>query len=334
MPHQYQYVPLLRTKQGEVTALEHLTTTAKDRIFPVFQLVENPPTRFSPSLGQAWSGRPLALDGLFNFGATGSSNDFTARFHDVGREGVLVIPCIEFGAPTQYVQAASQEIGQYGPGLAVKVRPADLPNLQAWITNQGWNSQNIDLIITCEHVADFDPAQFGAFVAHSIQQHLPALSWRTVTLASAAAPKDHGQFPVGRTDVPRRDWQLWNAVAGQVQTHLHYGDWGIGHPDLTEPPGVAMVSATVSVRYTVDDAWIILKGRPTSGRTGQPMGTQYVNHAQALVADPQFGGLSACWGDTRIQQIASGGGRNPGNRTTWISIGANRHFSLVADRLP
>lgn len=115
---------------------------------------------------------------------------------------------------------------------------------------------------------------------------------------------------------------------------LDYADFSSVHPDLTDPPGYVMARATVSVRYAVDDYWIVLKGKPTSGKTGQPMATQYRAHAKTLVADPEFAGLKVgCLGDDRIQKIA-GGAPGGGSRSVWAGLLANRHLSLVADRLP
>jgi hypothetical protein len=276
----------------------------------------------------------MALDGLYNFGATGLTTAFTSAFHGLGRGGVLVIPSIQCDAPAAYVSAVQRLRNRYAPGLLVKATLRQLAGVTAWVAGQGWPTADIDLVITAGHVADFDPVLFEQLVENAMRGALTAPQmWRSITLASSAAPKDYSAFPVGSTDVPRLDWQLWQNVHPSVQYQLDYGDYGIAHPDLTEPPGVAMVRATVSLRYTVDDFWIIQKGRATTGAHGQPMPRQYLAHARSLVTDGRFGGLPGCWADQRISQIAAATMR-PGSRTTWVENGANRHLSLVVDRLP
>ncbi len=275
----------------------------------------------------------MALDGMFNYGVTGSLTHFTQLFTGLGRAGVRVIPSIECDAPAGYVTSVARYIGRFAPGLVVKATLRQLPRVSAWVAAQGWHASNIDLMITGGHAADYDPSQFADFVAHAIRNHIPnPHGWRTVTLASSAAPKDTSALAYGRNDVHRLDWQAWQAVQTKVGFQLDYGDYGIAHSDLTQPPGAAMARATVSVRYTIDDFWIILKGRPTGGPQGQPMRHQYRRHATTLAADPQFGGLSNCWGDQRIQHIATGGAG--WSRPVWVAISVNRHLSLVADRLP
>jgi hypothetical protein len=332
----FRYIPLLRSKAGEATALSNLTAQVKQRMLPLIHVAQRPPSTFAQRLSQAWAGLPLALDGLFNYSATGSQNDFVTMFRTLGRNNVNVIPSVECDAPQPYVAIVQRLIGQHATGLVVKVTPRQLGTVSAWVGAQGWQQSDVDLIINLESIAGYgDPVQFGAFIQHAIVSALPgnAPPWRSVTLASSAAPKDHGALPLGRTNLPRLDWQLWQNVHTNVPFQLDYGDYGTAHPGLTEPPGVAMARATVSVRYTIDDFWIVLKGRPIGGRTGQAMPRQYHGHATTLVADPQFGGLPGCWGDQRIQQILAGTG-TPGSRTTWVEIGANRHLSLVANRLP
>jgi len=329
----YRYVPLLRTKAGEVTALHNLTAAAKQRISPIVHVVAAPPATFVTKLSAAWANE-IALDGLFNFGVTGSTSVFADMLRDLRQAGVTAIPSVEVNADSRYVAAAKKFIITRQPNLVVKVAIAQLPVLQAWVTAQGWKPKNVDLVITAGHVAEYGDGQFAGYVGHAINNGLttPA-AWRSVTLASAAAPKDTGSLQVGMNQVPRLDWALWQKVRTQVGFQLDYGDYGIAHPDLTDPPGVAMTKATVSVRYTIDNAWLVIKGRPTTGASGQPMANQYRQHARTLHAHQQFDKLQGCWADGRITAIATTPTKS-GSRTTWVEICANRHLMFIADRLP
>lgn len=331
----YRYVPMLRTKAGEVTAISHLASVAKDRMFPIFHVVTTPPSTFAARLVSTWAPRAMALDGLFNFATTGTTTTFAAIFAELRRGGVDVIPCIEQDADPTYVAAAKKLIDARNPRLVVKTSLPQLPKLQAWVTTHGWAPSSVDLIVSVGPLAEVYSPLFVDYVRTIMSGHVPNVgAWATITLASAAAPKDHSQLAPGRNDVPRSDWQLWSSVHSHVGYQLDYGDHAVSHPDLTEPPGVAMARATVSVRYTVDDKWIVLKGTATSGRTGRPMAAQYKAHAQTLHSDPEFGNLAtSCWADQRIAAIATTA-VSSGNRATWVEIGVNRHLSLVADRLP
>jgi len=140
--------------------------------------------------------------------------------------------------------------------------------------------------------------------------------------------------------VPRLDWRLWQNVSPLVSGPLDYADYGTSNPDMADVPPYVMGNATVSVKYTLDNDWLMVKGRPTSGRTGLPMAGQYFSHATTLHGTAGFGGVPGCWADTRITQIAlrmpalGGRARTSGSRTSWVEISMNRHLSLVCDRLP
>jgi hypothetical protein len=332
----YRYVPMLRSKAGEVTALRHLTPQAKQRIFPVFHLNARPPATFVTALPQAWP-HELAIDGLFNFAQTGTTAAFISTVSALRQAGATVVPSVEYNADPAYVAAVRRFVTARHPHLVLKAALSHLPHIVAWLNQQNWPTANVDLVIVAGHAADYEPQQFASFVAHALATSLPTpTQWRSVALASSSAPKDYSGLSVGRNDVPRLCWRLWNAVRGQFTNfRLDYGDFGVAHPDLTEPPGIAMAKASVSVRYAIDDIWIVLKGRPTTGQSGQPMGQQYRTHARTLRADPQFDQLTGCWADQRIVTFANGPTTSgSGGRTQWVEIGVNRHLSLVCDRLP
>jgi hypothetical protein len=329
----YRYLPLIRTKAGEATALHHLITAAKQRTLPIFHMTTEVPTTFLPKVIAAWSGRPAAVDGTWNFGQSGTTTAFSALINGLRAGGVPAFPCVEVNAPQPYLAAVNTAVGAPpGLGVVLKARLGQIAELQAWITSTQWAPQSVDLIISAGHVPDFGHGVLDPVVAQHLAS-IPPLGWRSVTLAASAAPKDFSSLALGANAVPRLDWMLWQAVHQGAPGQLDYGDFGTSHPDLTDVPGIAMGSATVSVKYTLDGSWLMIKGRPVTGQYAIPMPVQYRGHSQALASAAGFGGLAGCWGDARIQQIATNAA-NSGGRATWVEIAMNRHLSLVADRLP
>lgn len=328
------YRPMLKTKTGEAVALLQLLASQRDRIEPVFHVGEKPPTTFVTRMTAAWTGRRCFLDGAFNFNVTGGPQDFNSMIRALVAAGVPVVPVIEMGATPAYNQVARSHIGRGGPGLMLKCTPSQLPAATAFAQRQLQQPEtDIDLLIDAGHVAEFDPGSFAGYLSQILQANVPGSTWRSVTLASSSAPKDFGQLGPGVTVVPRVDWLTWRNLS-QHGKPIDYADFGISHRDLTEPPGMAMAAATVSVRYAVDDNWVMVKGKRTTGASGLPMSDQYRAHARTLVRRGDFGGLPGCWGDQRISTIASNPGVSAGGRPQWVEINANRHFALIADRLP
>lgn len=329
----FRYIPHLRSKAGEVTALQKLGPVAASRMLPLVHIVTKPPAAFAKAMAGAWAGKPMALDGGYNYDVKNSIADFSAMYKTLGDGGVGVFPSLSVGAPAKYVASIQPHVGKYAAGLLVKTSLNDLGSAAGWVQAQSWKTSDVDLVLDLKHIGGYGPGMLAPVVTQQLAKNVAKGQWRSVTLASAAAPKDFTNLAAGRNDVARLDWQLWSAVRGTVPFALDYGDYGVGHPDLDEPPGVAMVSATVSVRYTTKDNWIAIKGKPQSGKKGQPMHPQYLGHAKLLTKDVQFGGVNPCWGDDSINQI-SNGKLSPGSRAKWVEYSVNRHLSLVARDLP
>lgn len=327
-----RYIPLVRTKAGEAEALGALSAAARVKTFPLVNMTATIPVTFLPNMIQRMAGRPIALDGSYNFAQTGTAAAFTALFNGLLNGGVPVIPAITYLPMPAYLAAVNNVLN--ANGLVLHISLADLPTAAAWVAAQGWHHGSVDLVVSAGGVSDHNPVQLGGYVQNVLNNYIAQNHpWRTVTLHSHSAPRDHANLPAGRSLVPRRDWLLWQNVAPNVPFTLDYSDSCHVHPSLEEVPGYAMARATVSVRYAIDDFWIVRKGVATTGQNGQPMSLQYRQHAQALVAEPQFDQLVGCWGDQRIQHYAVTPG-GTGGRSQWAAVLLNRHVSLVADRLP
>lgn len=328
----HRYLPHMKTKAGEVTALENLSAAARARILPLFHVCEEVKPSFAPSLGKAWLGYPAAIDGSFNFGHTGSGNVFAALVNQLRMSGVAAMPCWSVDDPLPYQYAARSLVD--GLGAVIKVTLGQIPTLMARVQSLSLTPATIDLVIDLKHVGAQDVTSYGGYVLYQLSQNAGLLSaFRTVTLAAAAAPKDNGALSLGINRVARSDWQLWSTVRNGVPFRLDYGDYLTGHPDLNEPPGAAMAKATVSARYTLDNYWLIIKGRSTNGQYGLPMRQQYHSHAGLIANDPGFAGVANVWADAQIGQAAAGA-QGMGSRAKWSGFAANRHISLVVDRLP
>ena len=327
-----RYLPMIKTKAGEITALTNLAAATKDRVLPVFHVTSTVTPNFARALGNAWSARLLTVDGSFSFNTTGNINTFTSVLGGIRQHGARAYPSVSIDAPAALRSAAAGLVNN--EGVMVRTPLASLGAVQTWLAAQGWQAGDVDLVIDVGHIAALPINLLAQMVGTAIHTSIGAVSpYRSVTMSAASAPKDHGELPRGRSNVPRLDWALWQQVSPQIPFQLDYGDYCTGHPDLTEPPGVAMASATVSARYAGASNWLVIKGHSTGGAQGQPMAQQYAGHAEHYVADPEFGGLPHCWADGRISAIQAGTATS-GNRRSWSEIALNRHIEIVVSQLP
>ena len=326
-------MPMLRSKAGEAVALTHLAHAMKQQIVPIAHLTQFPPATFAAAAAGAWCGHTMALDGQFQSDMLGSTRGFEQMFEQIGRGGVALIPSVECHAMTPYLAAVQSVRNRFARGVLVKARPRQLPHVPAWCVAQGWAAAETDLVINLGDIAGYDGETLASAVVRAVLDNIPdPLPWRSLTLAASAAPRDDSGLKPGRNVLPRTEWQVWRAAAKSIPQPLNYADSLTAHPDLADPPGYATAKGLVSVRYTAADEWIILRGDPVGGATPHAMARQYFAHATALVGDPKFGGLKACWADDRIREIA-GGLPGGGSRSVWTTIVANRHLALVAGQM-
>ncbi len=328
----FRYLPMMKAKAGEINALATLTPQARARILPVFHIGEGATNSFAPGLAAIWAGNLTGLDGSFNANHSGHATAFQTMLNGMRNGGIPTMPVVGMQYPAQYMAMATGLID--GHGHIVKATLAELPHVHAWVLSQGWNPNDIDLVINVGHLGGVDIASYAGYVDMVMRQSFAIyVHYRSVTLSAAAAPKDHSGLLRGNNVLPRSDWVLWNIVTQQVPFRLDYSDYLTGHPDLTEPPGPAMGSATVSARYTLDNAWLIIKGVQTGGAYGLPMATQHQSHANIIIGYNGFNHVTGCWADAEFQAAAANITRRSG-RQKWSEYAANRHISLVADRLP
>ena len=324
---------MLRSRAGEAVALTHLRDAMKELVLPIVHLTPFPPTTFAAAVGAAWCGRRMALDGKFQTDMLGRTAGFEQMFSGIGSHNVALIPSIDCHGAPPYLAAARRMCGRYAHGVLVKVRLGQLHDVATWCAAQGWATSDTDLVVNLGDIGGYEAGSLASGVVKALVEHVPNPSpWRSLTLAASAAPRDDSGLQQGRNIVPRTDWKVWCAVAKAIPRKLDYADFLTAHPDISEPPGFAAAKGLVSVRYTVFDEWIILRGDPMGAAGSHSMTRQYVAHAAALVLDPKFGGLNGCWADDRIREIARGTPRG-GSRSVWTTIVASRHLALVAEQL-
>lgn len=329
---QHLYVPTLRAKTGEATALSRLPPADKDFVSPIIQIPPSHAAGFANAFGAAWAGRPAALDGSDETSRVGTTNTFDAMFAALVSQGILLLPVISQNCSPIYLSSALALASSFGRGLVVRCRIADLTNIVNWISRLGIAPANVDLVIDIGHVADADPYVMSRGTQSLLASNPSLLSgWRSTTLSASAGLKDVSSLTVGANLVPRNDWLIWKICAAAV-SNLHFGDYGVSHRSLAEPPGAAMATATVSVKYTGPDQWLVLKGTRTSGPNGRPMSAQYIGHTQAIVQHAFYQhGLS--WADGQIHAIATGAASSAGSRATWVGYSLNRHLAVTISQL-
>lgn len=108
-------------------------------------------------------------------------------------------------------------------------------------------------------------------------------------MASGAFPPDLQQFEPGNRRIPRSDWLAWKKAVSESKNRMRkpsFSDYTIQYGLYKEP--VEGNNPSVSVRYTLDEEWLIMRGEAVRGKNpsdsdeGRPGREQWHGHAQLL----------------------------------------------------
>jgi Beta protein len=125
-------------------------------------------------------------------------------------------------------------------------------------------------------------------------------------------------------DILREDAQSFASMVARGQDRsILYSDYAVGTPFYADVSWAPIPS----IRYAVDDVWMIHRG--TSKNDPTP---QYIALAQALVSEPYYPGASFSPGDKYVADVASGVD-GPGNAMTYVRMATSRHLEVVLSRL-
>lgn len=352
------YVPILKAKQGEFSALRGLGPVSKKALTP---LLEVPPVPWDYDLDapkvtidehleklpakvkDAWgSDRRLFLDLWYvkDEAGAGGTYPLVLLFDRLRAEGIQAVPVVGPQYPAAYMAAAAAVIKKDARGACIRLRRESLedadeisPALAAVLKAIGLAPKDVDLLLDYEFVGEAGDG-WVASVASAQLLTLPHIAdWRTLTISGAAFPKDLTALTRNATSlVTRAEWLAWKRLAAR-RTRLPrmptFGDYAIAHPDPFEGDG-RLMHITAQLRYAITDEWLVFKGQ--SVRT-HPLGhDQFYDICAQMATRPEYAGPKFSEGDRLIDEKAKKIG-GPGNPQVWRQIGTSHHLTAVTSQI-
>lgn len=346
------YVPAIRWRQGEFSALQELRSDQRRDLTP---LVDIPPIpwnfedeRPSRSIDQhlnnvpeqmitAWGGdAPIfldlgQLDGALRMAS--GRHPVDELFERLTAEGVYAIPVTATDRDADYQAAVGLVAGRNGTGVCLRASVDDISDAASMLALAELADEikvdlgDVDLVLDLRSIESSQTSILRTLLG-TVLPTLPNIgAYRSFTLLSGAFPVNLSAVPQGLSLRPRADWALWLSVLSIPNIRQPaYGDYTANHPDQEEiDPRIMQVSA--SIRYASDTDWVIARGRALNNpRFGGY--AQFNQLSGMLAAHPLYSGHSFSWASDFIDQCAAGG--NTGNLTTWRKVATNRHIARVA----
>ncbi|MBI4181309.1 MAG: beta family protein [Chloroflexi bacterium] len=247
-----------------------------------------------------------------------------------------VIPVVGFASDEQTRRVAVNFAKENKHGLCLRITESNLKekslasDVKAFIGNNSLDAKNIDLMVDFKIVDEQTSYEF-LFKKINLIPHLE--QWRTFIVASGAFPQDLSQFrDPGQYDIPRADWTLWCRLSKDLKRSPSFADYTIQHPVYL--PRDSSSNPSASIRYALEDHWVILKGQGLRNKKGAGF-KQYPAQAQLFVKQKEiFKGASFSFGDSYIAEKAKDiNTKDTGNPMTWLRAGINHHLALVARQI-
>ncbi len=355
------YVPILKTKRAEFTALSQLEPIVKAKVVPILEIEPVPidpdteiPDKtyndmligFDQKIASSCDGIPLIyIDGILieeQFISLGDTYPIINAVNQARSAGFRVIPVSSPTRTPTYLSAIDSLVQNE---VCLRLTTTDLVNPQlitAYIQRLNISHENIDVVIDLRDMLTEDGLNSGhsRMLALGLINNLPNInSFRTIILASGSFPVDLSNISVGVYSQTRFEWILWQGLhrSGELARQGVYSDYGVQHPEYARL-ATRFPSATASVRYTGDDEFWVFRGR-LARRYGYE---QYGAHALAIVNHPEYTGPAFSVGDQEIAgyaQVYSQYMQNPngtykfGSPEVWRRIGQNHHITKVVIQL-
>ena len=367
------YTPILKLKNGEITALSEMSEDKKKHILPVLEVVCSSPRKdardksldvkiasivdkfinsklpdFPEWLLQARGSLPFILDfkgvDIQDDLRSTALNFLLEKAHEKNQN---VIVSISPSDSEEFKGMVFDLIQKYNFGLCIRIIKPDLNNIEELnlklrniLANSKQEVASVDLLVDIKEEQDdekytqyFNAAQEIVFLGE----------WRNFIFSNGAFPASMGGLKSGKEhDLSRTDLIRFNAA--KIKTGIvrvpSYADYSMRHPIYD--PISEQHSPSPSIKYATESNWHILKGADND------YGHYFVN-SLALTLSDRYYGEQHCWGDKMIKdkadksvdylkkRKAAGGtkiqAKGAGSSEDWIAIGVSHHIALTLDQL-
>lgn len=345
------YIPCLRWKQGEYLAIEHLSSTVRNLIIPLFEVseigfdfetgkdnksIDEHLTPFAKKVKTKWGTFECFID-LRHINATermmNGEDPISFVFNDLRSKYVNAIPVIGIGYASCYRNAIYDAIKLDKRGLCIRASldeataPNFIENLEKLNNEMHLSSQYCDFILDLG-APNFEPITGFASLIESIIKDLPYLnSWRSFGIIGTSFPSSLSGIASGVTFLPRNEWLLYKELIQNLKKSgiriPTFGDYVINHPEISNVD-MRIMKPKANIRYALKDKWLIARGENV-----RDYGYGQHRHLCKLVAaDRRFYGPSFSDADAYINACAQGLAKT-GNLTTWRWVGTNHHLEVV-----
>lgn len=351
------YVPVLIAKQGERKAVSSLPPSIKNSTTPLFvappldvdfetgsakKSIDDHVSKFPVQLAESWGSSAAFLDAgyLPDDPLVHGEHALEYIVRSARQEGLPLTPVTAPSRAADHISAVRRTIDELDEReVGIRLTADEWPAVAGYT---GLNNLMATLNVQPEQVhLLFDLSEETGHVATAlaiaeIRGLKDSFGWKSIALLSTGIPVS---MPSGRGihELDRSDWRLYSSVRSALaQTSSRtpsFGDYAVAGASLAPEVDPRLLSISGTIRYTIDDRWIISKGALYKGPGGTSVGGKaVVEAAEALRADGRFLASSHCETEKWVENVADEV-RNGGNPTVWREVGTRHHLTFVTQQI-
>lgn len=346
------YVPILKCRKAELSALRLLPREDKQNITPLIELSPNLLVfkrrknlanrdlflEVAKQIVINWGQSPVfiafdLIESLFPSPKGKHPISFLAESARIIR--LPIIPVTYLRHSLNYGRALEIIVPTDKRGICIRLLQDDLRNpslgkeLKHLMAKLRLTPKQVDILVDLKLIDN------SSMKISEICNRIPSLaSWRTFTVAGGAFPVDLSSIKKNsQYELSRDDWLYWfkQLKEGPVLPRRPtFSDYTIQHPIYIEPR-TDRPNPSASIRYTSDICWVIMRGQALYGEGG-PGHDQYWANARLLSKRKEFCGAGFSKGDEYIYEIGQQT-KKKGSPQTWLRAGINHHITFVIRQL-
>ncbi|MGD6961536.1 beta family protein [Fictibacillus phosphorivorans] len=356
MFNQDHYVPILKWKRGERTALENLHSSIKEKMKPLFEIqpvsYNHAANAFSKTIddhlqdigdqvNSSWGQlTPVFVDLDTLYENEDFKDDILQNgqhpiefvIEDIESKGTPAIPVTGIYRDDPFQNAIKAIIKQYNRGVCLRLEVADLADLNMLKDDLDHlldflevTRDNIDIIIDYKQIIPQQEQAHTRDVTLTLVQLPYLLEWRTLTLASTAYPKNLRQIATNSYGVlPRTEWTVYQKIRGYGLARIPaFADYNITNPDYVNLDP-RLINMAAGVKYTSGNEFHIFRGIGIRNN-----GFSQMNQiCQDIISNSCYSGSHFSHGDKYIHDCATQS-VTTGNAEKWVTVGVNHHLTCV-----
>lgn len=354
-------MPILKGKMGEFSALKQLSKEVKNALTPLIDIPriplkysseEQPKQKYSlevhlekiaKKIGSNWGTRNYIFVDLFDIRLSErtSSGEHPLTFisKNLQEEGVKSILTTGLDRDDDYNDCLAQTLSDNAGEVCIRLMDDDLDliddledELDFLMAELSVTPENVHLLLDFRVVRVDKIKETINKVTALINQSKNISNWKNIIIAGSGFPDSLSQIKKNTAQfIPRIEFKIWMFLLKnrkRLKRVPIFGDYGVVYPNApTLDPRI--INPSARIRYTFDDAWLILKGHSLKN---SPKYKQYHSLSSKLITRDEFQGRNYCWGDQYIEDCAAMA-VGSGNLQTWVKVDTNHHLTFVTDQI-